>query len=76
MHVPSYMPLEVADIPLFCAGELPKELGSLVNLTDLRLYNNQFQGKLYVPTYMRCRFADIVTFWQGNCPRSSAVSST
>ena len=57
LYVPSYMPLEVADIPLFCAGELPKELGSLVNLTDLRLYNNQFQGKLYVPSHIHARVA-------------------
>ena len=60
----------------FCAGELPKELGNLVNLTNLLLDRNQFRGELYVPTYMRCRFADIVTFWQGNCLRSSEISST
>ena len=58
------------------AGELPKELGKLANLTFFDVSRNLIGGKLYVPTYMRCRFADIVTFWQGNCPRSSAVSST
>ena len=34
-------------------GELPKELGNLVNLTELNLSRNQFEGKLYVPSYMR-----------------------
>ena len=39
-------------ISLF-AGELPKELGKLVNLTELFLGNNEFQGDSYVPSYMR-----------------------
>ena len=38
------------------AGELPKELGNLVNLTDVFLNDNEFQGKLYVSTYTRCMF--------------------
>jgi len=36
----------------FCAGELPKELGNLVKLTNLILDNNQFRGELYVPSYI------------------------
>ena len=39
-----------ANIPPFCAGELPKELGNLVNLTTLYLFNNEFRGELYVPS--------------------------
>ena len=41
-----------ANIPPFCAGELPKELGNLVNLTTLYLFNNEFRGELYVPSYI------------------------
>ena len=41
------------------AGELPKELGNLINLKTLWLFNNRLQGTLYVPTYMRCMFTDI-----------------
>ena len=44
------------------AGELPKELGNLVNLTKLWLQGNAFQGELYAPAYMRCMSADIFTF--------------
>ena len=39
--------------PCFTGG-VPKELGNLVNLTELNLSHNQFEGKLYVPAYMRC----------------------
>ena len=38
---------------LLFAGELPKELGDLVNLTLLCLDNNMFRGELYVPSYVR-----------------------
>ena len=53
-------------------GELPKELGNLVNLTKLFLNGNPFQGELYVPSYMRCRFADIFLLfyrWTYVCKR-------
>ena len=39
-------------ILLFFAGDLRKELGYLVNLTKLRLDDNQFRGKLYVPYHI------------------------
>ena len=48
-----------ADIFTCFAGELPKELGDLVNLTQLWLPNNAFQGKLYVPSYMRRNIIEI-----------------
>jgi len=53
---PAYMRLCVllTRPPPWFAGELPKELGNLVNLTKLFLNGNQFRGKLYVPTYMHC----------------------
>ena len=38
---------------LFFAGELPKELGDLVNLTDFDASYNKFQGESYAPAYMR-----------------------
>ena len=44
------------------AGELPKELGDLVNLTDFDASYNKFQGESYAPAYMRCMFADISLF--------------
>ena len=58
----TYVFVRLADISFFCAGELPKELGNLVNLTKLILEGNQFRGKLYVPdtcvvcllTFSRC----------------------
>ena len=34
-----------ADIFTCFAGELPKELGNLVNLTKLYLFGNEFQGE-------------------------------
>ena len=37
----------------FCAGELPKELGDLINLTWLDVSSNSIGGKLYVPCYNR-----------------------
>ena len=36
----------------FCAGELPKELCALVNLTDLNVSSNKFQGESYAPAYL------------------------
>ena len=54
--------------PFFFAGELPKELGNLANLTQLWLSSNEFQGELYVRTYMRCMFADISLF-AGELPK-------
>jgi len=35
------------------AGELPKELGKLINLTHLNVAWNSIGGELYIPTYMR-----------------------
>ena len=48
----------------FFTGELPKELGNLVNLIELYLYMNKFQGELYVPAYMRCMLVDISVFYR------------
>ena len=36
------------------AGELPKELGDLVNLADFHASYNKFQGESDAPAYMRC----------------------
>ena len=59
-----------ADIlPLFFAGELPKELGKLVNLISLRLGGNKFQGELHVPAEMYCVFADIHLCVAGELPK-------
>ena len=44
------------------AGELPKELGNLVKLTQFWLNNNKFQGKLYVPYYIRNLAVHITEF--------------
>ena len=76
LYVPAHIALFLLTFPLFSTGELPKELGNLINLKDLRMFDNGFQGKLYVPAYMRCMFADIVTFLQENYPRSWATSSS
>ena len=62
LYVPADMYCLFADIHLCVAGELPKELGKLVNLTALDLSDNEFQGELYVPVYLRCMFADISLF--------------
>ena len=58
-----------ADMFTFFAGELPKELGNLINLTVLYLSNNKFRGASYVPSYMRCRFADMFTCFAGELPK-------
>ena len=58
-----------ADIHLCVAGELPKELGKLVNLTMLLLSSNQFEGELYVPADMYCVFADIHLCVAGELPK-------
>ena len=46
LYAPADMYCVFADIHLCVAGELPKELGNLTNLTILRLYNNKIGGKL------------------------------
>ena len=53
------------------AGELPKELGDLVNLTDLDLCNNEFQGE-FVRSSIHALYV-LLTFscFQEHCPRSS-----
>ena len=51
LYAPAYMHCVFANISLF-AGELPKELGDLVNLTELYLFGNEFGGELYVPSYI------------------------
>ena len=53
LYVPAYMCCVFAEIHSRVAGELPKELGDLVNLTELWLNHNQFRGELYVPAYIR-----------------------
>ena len=57
----------------FFVGELPKELGKLINLYFFNVANNSIGGELYVPAYTRCMFADILLVLQANCPRSSAT---
>ena len=49
------------------AGELPEELGKLVDLTYLDLSNNAFQGELYVPFYTRNLVTHINGFWCVHC---------
>ena len=46
LHAPAYMCCVFADIHLCGAGELPKELGNLVNLIGLWLSDNTFEGEL------------------------------
>ena len=38
------------------AGELPKELGKLVNLETFSVAGNSIGGGLYVPAYMHCHY--------------------
>ena len=45
-----------ADIFYCFAGELPKELGKLINLTHFNVAGNSIGGELYVSAYMRCNF--------------------
>ena len=49
LYVPFYMRRTSVDHFRFFAGELPKELFKLTNLTTLALNDNEFRGKLYVP---------------------------
>ena len=51
------------------AGELPKELGKLINLIFFNVAGNSIGGELYVPAYIRCMFADIVTCFAGELPK-------
>ena len=44
LYVPAYMRCMFADMFTCFAGELPKELGDLVNLTKLYLSSNKFEG--------------------------------
>ena len=69
LYVPAYMCCVFAEIHSRVAGELPKELWDLVNLTVLWLNHNQFRGELYVPAYMRCMFTDIFTCFAGELPK-------
>ena len=45
LYVPAYKRCVFADIFTCFAGELPKELGDLVNLISLYLKDNEFQGE-------------------------------
>jgi len=47
--VPADMYCVFADIHLCVAGELPKELGNLVNLKELMLQFNGFTGTIVCP---------------------------
>ena len=51
------------------AGELPKELGDLVNLTFFDASDNKFQGKSYAPAYTRRMFAEISLVFAGELPK-------
>ena len=57
-----------ADIFTF-AGELPKELGKLVNLERFIVAGNSIGGGLYVPADMYCVFADIHLCVAGELPK-------
>ena len=46
-----------------------KELGNLVNLIELVLAANSFQGELYVLADMYCAFADIHLCVAGELPK-------
>ena len=52
LYVPSYMRCRFADVFTCFAGELPKELGDLVNLTHFDAGTNKFQGESYAPSYI------------------------
>ena len=41
-------------VSLSFAGELPKEVGKLVNLEVFNVGGNSIGGELYVPSYMCC----------------------
>ena len=58
-----------ADIPLFYSGELPKELGQLINLIHFNVASNSIGGELYVPADMYCVFADIHLCAAGELPK-------
>ena len=49
------------------AGELPEELGNLVELNALWLNDNEFQGELYVSSYTRNLVAHTTEFWCVHC---------
>jgi hypothetical protein len=55
------------DIFTCFAGELPKELGDLINLTWLDVSRNSIEGKLYVPSYTRNSATHITEFWCVHC---------
>ena len=58
LYAPAYVRVGLLTFSLF-AGELPKWLGDLVNLTHFDASHNKFQGESYAPTYMHCMFLDI-----------------
>ena len=59
LYVPAYIWCVFADIHLCVAGEVPKELGNLVNLKLLRLDLNGFTGTIVCPIiHAFVRFAD------------------
>ena len=49
------------------AGELPKELGRLVNLETFSVAGNSVGGGLYVPSYMRNSVTHITEFLRVYC---------
>ena len=57
------------DIFTFFSGELPKELGELINLKVLYLSDNKIGGKLYAPAYMACVFVNMFHFLAGKLPK-------
>ena len=63
-----------ADIHLCVAGELPKELGDLVNLKVLELHLNGFTGTIVRPSIHALHVLLILFLSQESCPRSSATS--
>ena len=46
LYVPAYMCYTFADIFTYFAGELPEELGNLVNLKVIELQANRFTGTI------------------------------
>ena len=62
------------DMVTFFAGQLPKELGKLVNLKELDVYGNKIEGQLSVRAELHDRRASNLTLLHRRYPcRAGAV---